>query len=78
MNQELAQLESELAEVKACNLEYLPNYGYSSKAGIIKEIELDIKEVKAEIEANEFDYSDEELEYERTQLCISLGIARYC
>ena len=78
MNQELAQLEAELEEVKACELEYLPNYGYSSKAEIIKEIELDIKDVKAEIKANEFDYSDEELEYERTQLCCSLGISRYC
>ena len=36
MNQELAQLEAELAEVKACDLEYLPNYGYSSKADIIR------------------------------------------
>ena len=78
MNQELAQLEAEFAEVKACDLEYLPNYGYSSKADIIREIELDIKEVKAEIAANEFDYTDEELEYERTQLCMSLGISRYC
>lgn len=78
MNQELAQLEVELAEVKACELEYLPNYGYSSKAEIIAEIEADLKEVKAEISANEFDYTDEELEYERTQLCCSLGISRYC
>lgn len=78
MNQELAQLEAELAKVKACELEYLPNYGHSPKTEIIKEIELDIKEVKAEISANEFDYADEELEYERTQLCCSLGISRYC
>lgn len=78
MNQELEQLEVELAEVKACELEYLPDYGYSSKAEIIAEIEADLKEVKAEISANEFDYTDEELEYERTQLCCSLGISRYC
>ena len=78
MSQELAQLEAELAKVKVCELEYLPDYGYSSKAEIIKEIELDIKEVKAEISANEFDYTDEELEYERIQLCCSLGISRYC
>ena len=78
MSQELAQLEAELEEVKACELEYLPNYGYSSKAEIIKEIELDIKEINAETSAHEFDYTDEELEYERTQLCCSLGISRYC
>lgn len=78
MNEELAQLEAELKEVNACELEYLPNYGYSSKKEIIEEIEFDIKSLKDEIEANEFDYTDEELEYERTQLCCSLGISRYC
>ena len=78
MNQELEQLEVELAEVKACELEYLPDYGYSSKAEIIAEIEADLKEVKAEISANEFDYTDDELECERIQLCMSLGISRYC
>lgn len=78
MNQELAQLEVELAEVKACELEYLPNYGYSPKAEIINLIEEDIESVKAEISANEFDYTDDELECERIQLCMSLGISRYC
>lgn len=78
MNEKLAQLEAELKEVQDCELEYLPNYGYSPKSEIIEEIELDIKSLKAEIKANEFDYSDEELECERTQLCYSLGMARYC
>nr|DAE72395.1 MAG TPA: hypothetical protein [Caudoviricetes sp.] len=78
MNEELAQLEAELKEVQTCELEYLPDYGYSSKAEIIAEIEADLKEVKAEISTNDFDYTDEELEYERTQLCCSLGISRYC
>lgn len=78
MNQVLAQLETELAKVRACELEYLPDYGYSPKTEIIAEIEADIKEVKAEVSANEFDYTDEELEYERTQLCYSLGLSRYC
>lgn len=78
MNRELAQLEAELAKVNACELEYLPDYGFSSKAEIIAEIEADIKEVEAEMSANEFDYTDEELEYERTQLCYSLGLSRYC
>lgn len=78
MNQELAQLEAELEEVKACELEYLPNYGYSLKEEIIELIKENIESVKLKISANEFDYTDEELEYERTQLCYSLGITRYC
>lgn len=78
MSQELAQLEAELAKVLVCELEYLPNYGYSPKAEIINLIEEDIESVKAEISANEFDYTDDELECERTQLCMSLGIARIC
>ncbi len=78
MNEELACLEAELQKVKACELDYLPDYGYSSKSEIVKLIEDDIEELKAEKSANEFDYTDEELEYERTQLCCSLGISRYC
>lgn len=77
MNEELALLEVELKEVQACELEYLPNYGYSSKSEIIELVEEDIKALKAEITSNEFDYTDEELEYERTQLCYSFGIARF-
>lgn len=77
MNEELTQLEAELEEVKACELEYLPNYGYSSKSEIIELIEEDIKTLKAKISANKFDYTDEELEHERTQLCYSFGIARF-
>lgn len=78
MNEELAQLEAELKEVQTCELEYLPNYGYSSKSEIIELIKEDIKALKTEISASEFDYTDEELEYERTQLCSSLAIPRYC
>lgn len=78
MNEELAQLEAELKEVQACEMEYLPNYGYSSKSEIIELIEEDVKALKAELSANEFDYTDEELECERTQLCYSLAIPRYC
>ena len=78
MSQELAQLEAELAKVLVCELEYLPNYGYSPKAEIINLIEEDIESVKAEISANEFDYTDDELECERIQLSMSLGISRYC
>ncbi|MDR3880808.1 MAG: hypothetical protein Q3Y00_02465 [Bacteroides sp.] len=31
MENELEELYKELNEVKACDLEYLPKYGYSSK-----------------------------------------------
>lgn len=77
MNEELAQLEAELKEVQSYELEYLPNYGYSSKSEIIYLIEKDLKALKAKISANEFDYTDEELEYERNQLCNSLVITRF-
>lgn len=78
MNQELAQLEAELEEVRSCELEYLPQYGYSSKEEIIQLIQEDIRELESGLSDNEFDYTDEELELERTQLCISQGISRYC
>lgn len=78
MNQELAQLEAELEEVRSCELEYLPQYGYSSKEEIIQLIQEDIRELESGLSDNESDYTDEELELERTQLCISQGISRYC
>lgn len=31
MNEELARLEAKLEKVKGCGLEYLPEYGFSSK-----------------------------------------------
>lgn len=39
MENELEKLYKELNEVKACDLEYLPKYGYSSKEEIIQLIE---------------------------------------
>lgn len=74
---ELAQLEAELKEVQSSDLDYLPNYGYSSKEEIIQLIEEDIIAVKSEM-MDVWEYSDEELERERNQLCMSLGISRYC
>lgn len=78
MNDELEELKAELEEVKSSNLEYLPNYGYSSKKELIELIEEDISELEAKIAKSQFSYTVEELELERTQLCISLGISRYC
>lgn len=36
MENELEELYKELNEVKACDLDYLPKYGYSSKEEIIQ------------------------------------------
>lgn len=53
MKDELEELYKELNEVKACDLDYLPKYGYSSKEEIIQLIEEDIEELRAELECNQ-------------------------
>ncbi len=78
MDEELVELLSELEKVKSSSSEYLPEYGYMSKKEIIELIEADIKDVEDSMSEYESDYTDEELEHERTQLCMSLGISRYC
>ena len=78
MENELEELYKELNEVKACDLGYLPKYGYSSKEEIIQLIEEDIEELRAEMECNQDDYTPAELEEERTNLCLSQGLSRYC
>lgn len=75
---ELEELLVELEKVKSSNLEYLPEYGYSSKEEIIQLIEEDIKEIECNNLENIYDYTEEELELERTNLCMSFGISRYC
>lgn len=78
MKDELEELYTELDEVKSCELEYLPKYGYSSKEEIIQLIEEDIEELRTEIECSQYDYTPDELEEERMSLCISQGLSRYC
>ncbi len=78
MENELEKLYKELNEVKACDLEYLPKYGYSSKEEIIQLIEVDIEALRAELECNQYDYTPDELEDERMFLCLSQGLSRYC
>lgn len=73
MENELEELYKELNEVKACDLEYLPKYGYSSKEEIIQLIEEDIEELRAELECNQYDYTPDELEDERMFLCVIKG-----
>ena len=72
------ELEELYKELKACDLEYLPKYGYSSKEEIIQPIEEDIEELRAELECNQYDYTPDELEDERMFLCVSQGLPRYC
>lgn len=78
MENELEELYKELNEVKACDLDYLPKYGYSSKEEIIQLIEVDIEALRAELECNQYDYIPDELEDERMFLCVSQGLSRYC
>lgn len=78
MENELEELYKELNEVKACDLDYLPKYGYSSKEEIIQLIEVDIEALRAELECNQYDYTPEELEDESMFLCVSQGLSRYC
>lgn len=78
MENELEELYKELNEVKACDLDYLPKYGYSSKEEIIQLIEVDIEALRAELECNQYDYTPDELEDERMFLCVSQGLPIYC
>lgn len=78
MEEELERLEQELREVCESGLEYLPEYGYSSKEEVIDDIQKDIRRIRDEMTSNESGYTEEELEHERTRLCQSLGISRYC
>lgn len=86
MNKELEALYDELEKVKSSTSEYLPEYGYSSKEEIIQLINEDIAEIKEKMDMSlklcasriSIGYTDESLEKERTQLCLSQGLARYC
>ena len=83
---ELLQLEVELKKVESSNLEYLPEYGYSPKEEIIQLIEEDISDVKKEIDTNlqletsgiSSEYTEKNLEEQRTNLCLIQGLSRYC
>lgn len=75
---EIEELYDELRRVELCPLDYLPDYGYSPKEEVIQLIKEDIQEAENELYSNECDYTDEELEKERTQLCVSQGISRFC
>ena len=75
----IRELEAELEEVMASELKFLPNYGYSPKEEMIEIIQKEIDEAyKREMQKQDSYSDDDELEKERTYLCISQGISRYC
>ena len=78
MREKLNNLYAEMEAVKASTLEYLPDYGYSSKEEIMQLIEEDIRELEEEIKESSFDCFDDELEQERRTLCLSQGLTRWC
>lgn len=80
--QELEELYAELAEVEAATgvdiQEYLRKHNCDEKDEIVGMIKESIDEVESEISGSEYDYTEEELEAERTQLCLSQGLSRWC
>ena len=76
----IRELEAELEEVMASELKFLPNYGYSPKEEMIEIIQKEIDEAYEREMQKQDSYSDDdnEIEKERTYLCISQGISRYC
>lgn len=78
MREKLNELYTVLEAVKTSTLEYLPEYGYSTKEETIQLIEEDIRELEEEIKESSCDYEDDELEQERRTLCLSQGLSRWC
>ena len=75
----IRELEAELEEVMASELKFLPNYGYSPKEEMIEIIQKEIDEAyEREMQKQDSYSDDDELEKERTYLCVSQGISRYC
>jgi hypothetical protein len=75
----IRELEAELEEVMASELKFLPNYGYSPKEEMIEIIQKEIDEAyEREKQKQDYYSDDDELEKERTYLCVSQGISRYC
>lgn len=80
MNTSMESLLAELEQVRNSPLQYLPEYGYSSKEEVAALIEEDIRRMEEEGEEEDDApyYGEGELEEERRRLCLSLGIPRYC
>lgn len=78
MNQELSALQAELEAVRATPLEYLPQYGYSPKDEVIQLIQEDIDDLQQRIYEAEDLITQAQQEDERTSLCLSQGLPRFC
>ena len=76
----LSKLYEELAKVKEMtNKQVCRAYQVNYKREAIASIWDKISDIEDEIEEIEsLDYLDEEIEEERTNLCLSQGISRYC
>ena len=70
-------LECELEEIRGREEEVLPDYGYSTKDEIEELLVDEISRAREEMALCGFDYTPEELEEERTLLCLSQGLARF-
>lgn len=70
--QELRSLDL-MTDEEACRC-----WNTDSKDDIRQAIQEDIEEIENILENPEYDYTDDELEDERTALCHSQGLARYC
>lgn len=74
---DLEELKSELeAILRMPEAEVCERYNVDYKQEIIEVVQDEIKVLESHEES--FDYTEEELERERTNLCLSQGIGRYC
>ena len=70
-------LECELEEIRRREEEVLPDYGYSTKEEVEELLVDEISRAREEMALCGFDYTPEELEEERTLLCLSQGLSRF-
>ena len=72
---ELNDLYVKLEQLKKTKEEILPEYGYYTREEMISFFEEEIE--KLEIKVEQPEYTEEEFERERDDLCYSQGISRY-
>ena len=73
------ELLKELEDIKNYPSDILPHYGYGDKKELIEIVQKEIDEAyQMEMQKQDSYSDDEELEKERTFLCVSQGISRYC
>lgn len=74
------ELLKELEDIKNYPSDILPHYGYGDKKELIEIVQKEIDEAyeKEKQKLDSYSDDDNDLEKERTYLCISQGISRYC